>query len=80
MKGGIGSASLTVGGVTVGALVAVNAVGDVDRPASGASSPARAAPTAATRVGAWRILRGEPIAACSPAPHDDSASSPPTHR
>jgi L-aminopeptidase/D-esterase-like protein len=29
MKGGIGSASLRVGGVTVGALVAVNAVGDV---------------------------------------------------
>uniref|UniRef100_UPI0018EA2AE8 P1 family peptidase n=1 Tax=Pelomonas sp. KK5 TaxID=1855730 RepID=UPI0018EA2AE8 len=29
MKGGIGSASLKVGGVTVAALVAVNAVGDV---------------------------------------------------
>jgi L-aminopeptidase/D-esterase-like protein len=36
MKGGIGSASLRVGAVTVGALVAVNAVGDVVHPASGA--------------------------------------------
>ena len=35
MKGGIGSASLTVGGVTVGALIAVNAVGDVLDPSSG---------------------------------------------
>ncbi len=29
MKGGIGTASLKVGGITVGALVAVNAIGDV---------------------------------------------------
>ncbi|MGN6657438.1 MAG: P1 family peptidase [Achromobacter mucicolens] len=35
MKGGIGSASLTVAGVTVGAIVAVNAVGDVLDPATG---------------------------------------------
>ncbi|MDQ6217513.1 P1 family peptidase, partial [Achromobacter insolitus] len=35
MKGGIGSASLTVAGVTVGAIVAVNAVGDVVDPATG---------------------------------------------
>ena len=35
MKGGIGSASLSVGGYTVGALVAVNAIGDVIDPASG---------------------------------------------
>ncbi len=32
MKGGIGSASVTVGGVTVGALVACNALGDVIDP------------------------------------------------
>ena len=32
MKGGIGTASVTVGGVTVGALVAVNALGDVIDP------------------------------------------------
>jgi L-aminopeptidase/D-esterase-like protein len=35
MKGGVGSASVTVGGFTVGALVAVNALGDVIDPASG---------------------------------------------
>lgn len=35
MKGGIGTASLTVHGVTVGAVVAVNAVGDVRDPATG---------------------------------------------
>ena len=35
MKGGIGSASIKVGAITVGALVAVNAIGDVVDPASG---------------------------------------------
>lgn len=35
MKGGIGTASLTVHGVTVGALIACNAVGDVFDPHSG---------------------------------------------
>ncbi len=35
MKGGIGSAALTVDGITVGALVACNALGDVVDPASG---------------------------------------------
>jgi L-aminopeptidase/D-esterase-like protein len=35
MKGGLGSASLKVGGITVGAMVAVNAVGDVLDPTSG---------------------------------------------
>ncbi|TXC66334.1 P1 family peptidase [Piscinibacter aquaticus] len=35
MRGGIGSASVTVAGITVGALVAVNALGDVIDPASG---------------------------------------------
>ncbi|HSI57150.1 MAG TPA: P1 family peptidase [Ideonella sp.] len=34
MKGGIGSASLKVGGITVAALVAVNALGDVIDPAN----------------------------------------------
>jgi L-aminopeptidase/D-esterase-like protein len=36
MKGGIGSAALTVDGLTVAALVAVNAIGDVIDPRSGA--------------------------------------------
>ncbi len=35
MKGGIGTASLSAGGFTVGALVACNAVGDVFDPATG---------------------------------------------
>ncbi len=35
MKGGIGTASIRVGGITVGAIVAVNAVGDVIDPATG---------------------------------------------
>ena len=35
MKGGIGTASVCVNGVTVGALVAVNAVGDIIDPATG---------------------------------------------
>lgn len=35
MKGGIGSASITLDGVTVGALVACNALGDVVDPATG---------------------------------------------
>ena len=35
MRGGIGSASVTVGGITVAALVVVNALGDVIDPASG---------------------------------------------
>jgi L-aminopeptidase/D-esterase-like protein len=35
MKGGIGSASIAVGGITVAALVAVNATGDVLDPADG---------------------------------------------
>ncbi|HNO42546.1 MAG TPA: P1 family peptidase [Ottowia sp.] len=35
MKGGIGSAAVSVDGVTVGALIAVNALGDVVDPASG---------------------------------------------
>ena len=35
MKGGIGTASIKVGAITVGALVAVNAIGDVVNPANG---------------------------------------------
>jgi L-aminopeptidase/D-esterase-like protein len=35
MKGGIGTASVRVGGATVGALVAVNAIGDVIDPSTG---------------------------------------------
>lgn len=51
MKGGIGSASVTVGGVTVGAIVAVNALGDVIDPASGQ-------PIAGARTADGRALQG----------------------
>ena len=36
MRGGIGSASITVDGITVGAIIACNAVGDVLNPSTGA--------------------------------------------
>ena len=60
MKGGIGTASVRVAGVTVGAIVAVNAVGDVVDPSggrvlAGARGEGGGAPTGTTR--AW--LRGE---------------------
>ena len=50
MKGGIGSASVTVAGVTVGALIACNAVGDVVDPATGL-------PIAGARAEDGRTLR-----------------------
>jgi L-aminopeptidase/D-esterase-like protein len=49
MKGGIGTASLTAGGFTVGALVAVNAIGDVVDPETGE-------PIAGARTGDGRHL------------------------
>ena len=60
MKGGIGSASVRVGRITVAALVAVNAVGDVVDPESG--EPVAGARTADGRhlLGSARALaRGE---------------------
>ncbi len=65
MKGGIGTASLRVGGITVGALVAVNPVGDVIDPSTGRPlAGVRAAPgadaTAARLAGTTAmVLRGE---------------------
>jgi len=60
MKGGIGTASVMVGGVTLGAIVAVNAVGDVMDPATGqvvagTRDPADDRPRSATAA----MLRGE---------------------
>jgi len=51
MKGGIGSASVTVDGITVGSIVAVNALGDVVDPASGR-------PLAGARTVDGRALQG----------------------
>ena len=63
MKGGIGTASVTVGGVTVGALVAVNALGDVLDPATGRIvAGARTAGGAGLRDSRLCLLRGD--AAC----------------
>ncbi|MFZ4289695.1 P1 family peptidase [Variovorax sp. HJSM1_2] len=60
MKGGIGSASLTVNGVTVGALVAVNALGDVVCPSSGRPlAGARTAEGAALLGTARALMNGE---------------------
>ncbi|MDH6593565.1 L-aminopeptidase/D-esterase-like protein [Variovorax sp. TBS-050B] len=50
MKGGIGTASVTVSGVTVGALIAVNALGDV-------IDPDTARPVAGARTDDGRALR-----------------------
>lgn len=60
MKGGIGTASIRVGKVTVGALVAVNAVGDVRDPASGHVLAGLRAPDGSRSAGATEaILAGD---------------------
>src|SRR5207249_4872935 len=48
MRGGIGSASVRLGEVVVGALVAVNAAGDVRDPDAGARAICRAVRAAAS--------------------------------
>jgi L-aminopeptidase/D-esterase-like protein len=59
MKGGIGTASLRIGAVTVGALVAVNAIGDVVDPATGrVLAGARGADGRLPRDSVATILRG----------------------
>lgn len=60
MRGGIGSASVTVAGITVGALVAVNALGDVIDPANGRPvAGARSAEGRALVSTMDALLRGE---------------------
>lgn len=60
MRGGLGSASVTVDGITVGALVAVNAIGDVVDPASGrVIAGARTADGGALFGTMQGLLRGE---------------------
>ena len=59
-KGGIGTASVKIGRVTVGAVVAVNAVGDVIDPESGAVVAGARSPDGRHGFGtAEAILRGE---------------------
>lgn len=61
MKGGIGTASITVGGVTVGALVACNALGDVVDPDSGRVLAGARQADGRSLIGTRRaLLAGEP--------------------
>lgn len=62
MKGGIGTASVTLEGVTVGAIVACNAVGDVVDPATGqVLAGARSTPRGRTLFDTQKaLLRGVP--------------------
>ena len=57
MKGGIGTASITAGGVTVAALVAVNAIGDVVDPRSGAVVAGARSVDGKTLLGTMASLR-----------------------
>lgn len=60
MKGGVGSASASVCGITVGALVAVNAMGDVIDPASGRVVAGARSADGATLLGSMAaLMRGE---------------------
>lgn len=60
MKGGIGTASVTLSGVTVGALIACNALGDVLDPDTGALiAGARSATATGLRDTRRALLRGE---------------------
>ena len=62
MKGGIGSASVTVQGVTVGAIIACNALGDVIDPDTGrVIAGARTANGRALQDSRRAILRGETL-------------------
>ena len=67
MKGGIGTASLRVGAATVGALVAVNAIGDVLDPGTGRPIAGARLPDGRTLAGTTaRLLGGDLPPALSP--------------
>ncbi|HMN75416.1 MAG TPA: P1 family peptidase [Burkholderiaceae bacterium] len=60
MKGGIGSASLQLGGATVAALIAVNAIGDVIDPATGTVVAGARSEDGSRPVGTTQsLLRGD---------------------
>ncbi len=60
MRGGLGSASIRVGGITVAALVAVNAIGDVVDPSTGQPIAGARSTDGTTLVGTMAaLLRGE---------------------
>jgi len=56
MKGGVGTASIAVNGTTVGALVAVNAIGDVIDPATGSVVAGARTPDGSALLGTMRAL------------------------
>ena len=67
MRGGIGTASVTVGGITVGALVAVNAIGDVIDPGTGQVVAGARTADGSQRLGTMRaLLRGDMPAPLQP--------------
>lgn len=62
MRGGIGTASLTLDGVTVGALIACNALGDVIDPTTGQVVAGARTPDGKSLLDARRaLLRGDPL-------------------
>jgi L-aminopeptidase/D-esterase-like protein len=64
MRGGIGSASIVVDGITVAALVAVNSIGDVVDPATGRIIAGARTPDGAALLGTMgALMRGEVPAA-----------------
>ena len=58
MKGGLGSASLQVGDITVGAIVAVNAIGDVVHPQTGEILAGARAPDGSFADAAEQLRQG----------------------
>ena len=67
MRGGLGSASVTVGGITVAALVAVNAIGDVIDPSTGLPIAGARSEDGRRLQGTMRsMLRGELAASLQP--------------
>ena len=67
MRGGLGSASVTVGGITVAALVAVNAIGDVIDPSTGLSIAGARSEDGQRLQGTMRsMLHGELAASLQP--------------
>jgi L-aminopeptidase/D-esterase-like protein len=56
MKGGLGTAAIAVNGTTVGALVAVNAIGDVIDPATGSVVAGARTPDGSALLGTMRAL------------------------
>jgi L-aminopeptidase/D-esterase-like protein len=67
MRGGLGSASVTVGDITVAALVAVNAIGDVVDPSTGEPIAGARSEDGKRLQGTMRsMLRGELLAPMQP--------------